>query len=397
MDAFNSSRRIAWVCTGVEVYGIRQAVLNLAGGLKARGWKPRLITLAHGPFADECDELGFENITIGLEPPPKLSGGLLDRARTGMELLRYRKKAVKEITRALGREKPDAVHFLMPNLVPLAGLLGKTLHRPVFWEMPNYVGDGYPMDANKRALRWMCAHYGIQPLSNSAFTASTLGQGKVSPIVFHLGVDEDRFNPDRVIPFTRGEIGIDDHAVVLGVFARICPSKGQQIVLDAMLRVQKELGSDTELHLALLGGPTAGPDALRLTEMAEQAGLPHRLHMLGQVPDPERYYSIVDVAINARVDPEPFGLSVVEAMMMRTPALVHASGGPAETVTDSKTGWHVLAPTAEAFAQGIRRAIDDRDRWAEMGEAARADALERFSLESMTGRYERIVTRRLAA
>ena len=65
MDAFNSSRRIAWVCTGVEVYGIRQAVLNLAGGLKARGWKPKLITLAHGPFADECDELGARAATRG--------------------------------------------------------------------------------------------------------------------------------------------------------------------------------------------------------------------------------------------------------------------------------------------------------------------------------------------
>jgi glycosyltransferase involved in cell wall biosynthesis len=397
MDPFHTSRRIAWVCTGVEVYGIRQAVLNLAGGLRSRGWKPRIITLAHGPFADECDELGFENITIGLEPPPKLSGGLTDRVRTGLELLRYRKKAVREITRALGREKPDAIHFLMPNLVPLAGLLGKTLRRPCFWEMPNYVGDGYPMDANKRILRWMCARYNIQPLSNSAFTASTLGEGKVSPIVFHLGVDEERFDPDRVIPFTRAEIGIDEHAVVLGVFARICPSKGQHLVLEAMARVQKELGADTELHLALFGGPTAGADALRLTEMAEQAGLPHRLHLLGQVPDPERYYSIVDIAINARVDPEPFGLSVVEAMMMRTPVLVHASGGPAETVTDGKTGWHVPAPTAEAFARGIRRALDDRSRWAEMGHAARTDALTRFSLESMTGRYERIVTRKLAA
>ncbi len=397
MDAFNTTRRIAWVCTGVEVYGIRQAVLNLASGLKARGWKPKLITLAHGPFADECDELGFENITIGLEPPPKLSGGMLDRALTGLELLRYRKKAVKEITRALGREKPDAVHFLMPNLVPVAGLLAKTLRRPCFWEMPNYVGDGYPMDINKRLLRWMCAHYNIQPLSNSAFTASTLGEGRVSPIVFHLGVDEQRFDPGRVIPFTRAEIGIDDNAVVLGIFARICDSKGQRVVLDAMLRLQRELGDSTELHLALLGGPTAGPDVTRLNEMAEQAGLPHRLHLLGQVPDPERYYSIVDIAINARIDPEPFGLSVVEAMMMRTPALVHASGGPAETVTDGVTGWHVQSATPEAFAQGIKRALDDRASWGEMGENARADALERFSLESMTSRYERIVTRRLAA
>ncbi|MEZ6242639.1 MAG: glycosyltransferase family 4 protein [Phycisphaerales bacterium] len=395
MDAFTSTRRIAWVCAGVEVYGLRQAILNLAGGLRARGWKPQIISLAHGPFADECDELGFENITIGLEPPPKLSGSLLDRALIFKDLLSYRRRAVKQIRLALGREKPDAVHFLQPNLVPVAGALAKSLKVPCFWEMPNYVGDNYPLHVNKILLRAMCARYNVQPLSNSAFTASTLGSGMVKPIVFHLGVDADRFNPDIVIPFTRAEVGIPEDAVTLGIFARICPAKGQHIVLRAALELEQELG--TPLHLVLLGGPTVGPEADQLTQITNEFHRPHSLHMFGQVPDPERYYGLVDIPVNARVDPEPFGLSVVEAMMMRKPVLVHASGGPAETVADAKTGWHVTAPTVEAFKEGIRRALNDRGRWAQMGDAARAEALEKYSLESMTSRYERIVTRRLAA
>jgi len=395
MHAFTSTRRIAWVCAGVEVYGLRQAILNLAGGLRARGWRPQIICLAHGPFADECDELGFDSVTIGLEPPPKLAGSLLDRALIFKDLLFYRRRAVKQIRLALGREKPDAVHFLQPNLVPVAGALARNLSVPCFWEMPNYVGDGYPFALNKVILRAMCARYNVQPLSNSAFTASTLGKGMVTPIVFHLGVDADRFNPDIVIPFTRAEVGIPADAVTLGVFARVCPAKGQHIVLRAALEIERETGAP--LHVVLLGGPTAGPEADQLTAIAAEFHRPHSLHMLGQVPDPERYYGLVDIPVNARVDPEPFGLSVVEAMMMRKPVLVHASGGPAETVADGATGWHVAAPTVEAFKAGIRRALDDRERWPRMGQAARAEALEKYSLESMTSRYERIVTRKLAA
>ncbi len=395
MDAFTSSRRIAWVCAGVEVYGLRAAILNLAGGLRARGWTPQIISLAHGPFADECDELGFENLTVGLEPPPKITGSLKDRALIFKDLFAYRRRAVKEIRLALGRDKPDAVHFLQPNLVPIAGGLARSLDVPCFWEMPNYVGDNYPLGINKIVLRAMCKRYGVQPLSNSAFTASTLGKGLVTPIVFHLGVDAQRFNPDIVIPFSRAEAGIPEDAVTLGILARICASKGQHVVLEAALQLERELG--VPLHLVLLGGPTQGADAVRLSEIAQRFGRPHHLHMFGEVPDPERYYGLIDIPINARIDPEPFGLSVVEAMMMRKPVLVHASGGPAETVTDAQTGWHVTEPTVEGFKAGIRRAIDDRGRWPLMGENARADALDKYSLESMTSRYERIVTRKLAA
>ncbi len=395
MDAFTSSRRIAWVCAGVEVYGLRAAILNLAGGLRARGWRPQIISLAHGPFADECDELGFDNLTVGLEPPPKITGTLTDRAMIFKDLLAYRKRAVKQIRLALGGEKPDAVHFLQPNLVPVAGALARSLGVPCFWEMPNYVGDNYPLGANKILLRAMCKRYNVQPLSNSAFTASTLGKGMVTPIVFHLGVDADRFNPDIVIPFTRAEVGIPEDAVTLGVLARICTSKGQHIVLEAALALEQELG--VPLHLIVLGGPTNAPEAQRLIDIADRFNRPHALHMFGEVADPERYYGLIDIPVNARIDPEPFGLSVVEAMMMRKPVLVHASGGPAETVTDGTTGWHVNAPSVEAFKDGIRRAVNDRGRWPLMGEAARTDALEKYSLESMTSRYERIVTRKLAA
>ena len=97
-----------------------------------------------------------------------------------------------------------------------------------------------------------------------------------------------------------------------------------------------------------------------LQRFAEQHGMADRLHFAGLVPDPERYYDAIDIAVNSRITPEPFGLSVVEAMMMGRPVLVHALGGPAETVVDGVTGWHVNDPSAESFAAGIERALSDQ-------------------------------------
>ena len=148
-------------------------------------------------------------------------------------------------------------------------------------------------------------------------------------------------------------------------------------------------------HLLLLGGPNQGGFADELRALAKRLGLAERLHIVGNVSDPERYYEAIDVAINARIDPEPFGLSVVEAMMMGKPVLVHALGGPAETVLDGQTGWHVHEPTVEGFKAGLLRALGEREKWPAMGAAARQRALEQFSLSRQAKQYVDIVRQRL--
>ena len=92
---------------------------------------------------------------------------------------------------------------------------------------------------------------------------------------------------------------------------------------------------------------------------------------------------LCDVILSARLTAEPFGLTVIEAMAMRRPVLAHGAGGPGETILDGETGWLIDAPTPEAFAQGLRRMMDDRGRWGEMGLAAEAHVRSNFSEERM--------------
>ncbi|HEX8913534.1 MAG TPA: glycosyltransferase family 4 protein, partial [Humisphaera sp.] len=270
----------------------------------------------------------------------------------------------------------------------------RALGVPCFWEMPNVLGDRYPFGLNRRIYQRQCRRFGVVPLSNSAYTGASLG-GPIRARVMHLGVDATRFDPDRVAPVTRAELGIPADAVVLSVVGRLEPQKGQDRVLRAMLTVGADAGAPP-LHLLLLGGPTDGPFAAELRSIAAAAGAAGRLHLLGTRPDPERYYGATDVAVNARVDAEPYGLSVVEAMMMGRPVLAHALGGPAETVVDGTTGWHVGDPTAEALAAGLRRALADRPRWPRMRQAARAHALAHFTVERQAAFFTGVVNEVLA-
>lgn len=379
--------RVCWIVNGDERFGVKRAVDNLMEGVAERGHDVGAIAVAGGRMADELRERGRLIAVLDAPTAKKLSGSFVSRCVTQMGNLRRLRAARAPALEVACPWKPDVMHALWPSLMPLAGSVARSLDIPCIWEMCNVVGGGYPFDLNKRLLRHTCRRYGVQPLANSGYTAQTLAGGSVRPIVFYLGVDARHFDPDAVEPVSREELGLPVDAPIFGVFARIDSSKGQRRLTQAL----SLLPSERRPHLLFVGGPVGGPEAQQVRRIAQESGFSDLVHLHELVPDPERYYGSIDVAVNALVGAEAYGLSVIEAMMMQRPVLVHALGGPAETVLDGRTGWHVREPTPEAFAAGIERALSDRDRWPQMGQEARRHAVENFSQEAVTSRYLSIV------
>ncbi len=381
---------IAWVIKGDEVYGVRAAVLNLAQGVAARGAKPVFAAMGEGPFAAELRARGYPVVVAGQGAPTSLGGGLVRRGLTSIRNALSAPRRAEAVAAVLSPHRPDAVHVLWPTFVSVAARAAARLSVPCFWEMPNTISDAYPLGVNRRMYRAVCRRWGVTVLANSRFTGSTLGIGEHAPETFYLAVDPARFDPGRVIAKTRAALGVPADVPLFAIAARIDEQKGQLPFLEGLLTLDAVPKSP---HLLLLGGPTDGPVAAEMRRLAAARGASDRLHFAGVVDDPESYYPIIDVAVNSRVDPEPFGLSVVEAMMMGRPVLVHALGGPAETVLDGQTGWHCQGTTARDWADAIRRVLGDEASWKEVGSAARAHALENFSIERVSARYLSLVSK----
>jgi glycosyltransferase involved in cell wall biosynthesis len=379
---------IPWLIQGNEQYGVRSATLYLTMALRDRGVSTPMIAIQDGEFAAECRDHGMQVTALGHSAIQPLSGSLMTKLTMLPKLRREQELIRQRLRNTLADSHIDALHFRWPSMVPIAGPVARELGVPAFWQMPNYVGDGYPFGLNRLYYQAHCYRHGIVPLANSRFTASTLGSLMVTPKVFHLAADVARFSPENVRPHQRASLGIPDDAVVLCVVARLDPSKGQRRILEAMLRI---VADGHNLHLLLVGGPTDSAEAQSLMTDAISQNARSRLHLVGHVPDPERLYGVVDIAINSRIDAEPFGLSVIEAMLMGRPVLVHALGGPAETVLDGLTGWHVASPDVTSFEKGLRRALADKPKWAEMGKEARRHALEHFSSQGQAERYLHII------
>ncbi len=388
---------MAWIIRGDETYGVRQGTLSLLQGLRERGWRTPVVALRRGDTASACERMGCAMHYVEHDLASRPRGGTLRKAVHFVSHQRETRNASKSIAAVLRPMHPDGIHFRWPDLVTVAGRVAKTLRVPCFWHLPTVIRDARFLGIPIVALfyQWQCHRYGILPLANSQATAATLGSLWVKPRVLHLGVDANRFDPGHVEPIRKVQLGIPFDATVLGIFARLCPFKGQDRVLRAVISMNEKEAEPT-LHLLLVGGPCDSPFAQALRQTAAGVGVSHRLHFTGHVDEPERYYPAVDIPINACVAAEPFGLSVIEAMMMGKPVLVHALGGPAETVLDGVTGWHVPDASVEAFAHGLRRALADRFRWQEMGTQARKHAIKNYSTDSFCSRYIQIVGQHVA-
>jgi glycosyltransferase involved in cell wall biosynthesis len=379
------------VIVGDEDGGVAQAIRGLTAAVQRFGIEPSFISLRDGAFCQILRASGFSVHVLNVEPIPVLRGGLLAKLQQQLHIRRAATRIRPRLAEMLRSLTAQAVQVLWPNLMPPAAMAARDIGIACFWEVPGVLGR-YPFSVNRRLIQHTMHRWNVIPLANSQYTAESLGNAPVKPTLLYLGADEARFNPAIIDSVKRDTINIPLDATVLGICARLKRSKGQRQVLEAMAKLPEEYSN---AHLLLLGGPADGEFAGELRSLATQLGIASRLHLLGNVPDPERYYGAIDIAINAYLGAESFGLSVVEAMMMGKPVLVHALGGPAETVIDGVTGWHVHEPTVEGFRQGLLRAFGDREKWPGMGAAARERALEHFTLSRQAQQYVKIVRQRL--
>ena len=377
------------VIFGTEVYGVQRSWDGFIEGLKEHGFNVTVICASDGPMTESVLERNWETICLGLPkmPPVEARGAaklkrLVLAAKLKQLVLRvlWQFKMVSLLKNVFADKTDPIVLFQNPLEALAIAYAAYRAKGHAYWLLPNTVSNDYPLDLNRRLYRFAFKRLGLVPVANSHYTDTTLGKGEFERHIVHLGLSPDEFSPAGEIA-DRSILGIPASDAVIGVFARLTPEKGQSLFLESLLMLK-----DTELdfHVLILGGPIEGKYYTKLNDLASK--LRPRVHILGPQLDVAPWYRLCDVIVNSRIDPEPFGLSVIEAMLTGKPVWAHALGGPAETVVDGVTGWHVKEPTVEAYSKGVSRMLADRDKWQEMGEAGRQRALQHFTQDAMIQR-----------
>jgi len=173
--------------------------------------------------------------------------------------------------------------------------------------------------------------------------------------------EAEAFAVDEDADDLRTVLADPDQAIVLYI-GRLCPSKGLDILLEAMRRVVEH---HPEAKLVITGdGPLRG----QLMHLAEELEVPALFtgHIEGRAL--AAAYRCADVVVvPGRY--EPTGMAAMEAMACGRPLVASNAGGLREVAPDRAT-LRVPAGESQVVAQALSRILDDPVAAEKMGQAA---------------------------
>jgi glycosyltransferase involved in cell wall biosynthesis len=208
---------------------------------------------------------------------------------------------------------------------------------------------------------------------NSAFTASTLAAlyPAVQSVVLHPPVPQAR--PTRERRYVRMSLDTADDAVVVVQASRCEAWKGHQLVLEALSRLR-----EVPRWTWWVAGGAQRPDehafVASLKADAARAGVNDRIRWLGQRADVATVLAAADVHCQANLEPEPFGITFVEALLAGLPVVSVAHGGVTEIVDDT-CGVLVPPHDVDALAGALRTLIEDASQRRRLSAASNARGL----------------------
>jgi glycosyltransferase involved in cell wall biosynthesis len=200
--------------------------------------------------------------------------------------------------------------------------------------------------------------------------AQEFGFPAAKVVTFPWGIDLKRFNPDEQEGI-RLRKGWQENFVLLHL--RSWESiYGVDVLVKGFVMAAQQY---PKLRLIMLGG---GSLAGQVRHVLTRGGMLDKVHFGGQVPQHElpRFYRSADLYLSASHS-DGSSVSLMEALASGLPVLVSDIPGNREWVTFGVQGWLFPDGDVQALAQGILRAVEQRERLPKMGRAARQLAEER--------------------
>jgi glycosyltransferase involved in cell wall biosynthesis len=381
------------------VGGAERVLLEAIRGAREHleGARLELVLFADGPLRSEAERLGAAVTVVPLPASLARLGGS-DLRNNGnpraLTRLAFWWAALGEAAGAVGfvRRLQAALRRSAPHLIHSNGLkahpfaaLARPRGVPVLWHLHDFLSHRPEIVGLLRRLA-DCAAAGLAVSDAVRRDAEAALPGLPVSLVRNA-VDTDHFGPakrdgaelDRLAGLAPEASGV----VRVGLVATYANWKGHDVFLDALAQLPA-IGPPIRGYI--VGGPiyvTAGSQFTRdeVERRAAVNGLAGRVGFIPFQPDPADVYRMLDIVVHASVRPEPFGLTIAEAMSCGKAVVVAAAGGAQELYTPDHDGVGHAPGDTTGLASGIARLATDPALRARLGANARRTAVERFSRE----------------
>ncbi len=215
-------------------------------------------------------------------------------------------------------------------------------------------------------------------------------------VILH-GIDTQLFRPAEDKAAIRRDLRLPESAVLVGCFGRVRHQKGNDLFVEAMIRLLPER---PDVVAVMMGGVTEENRAYaaRLSEKVRAAGLQNRILFLPEEKnwDISPWFRALDLYI-APQRWEGFGLTPLEAMACGVPVVTTRAGAFEDIVVDGKTGSLVDIEDLDALTQATAELLDDPGKRQQWSNNTVEHVQARFSIEKEADAINAIYRELLAA
>lgn len=193
----------------------------------------------------------------------------------------------------------------------------------------------------------------------------------------------------------RAKYGIEQDDKVFGIVGRIIRWKGHEEFLNAAFIILQAL---PEAKALIIGDFSDGDAAYQnhIQKMIENSGYENRIIMTGYVKDIGSIYSIMDVCVHTSIEPEPFGLVIIEAMANGVPVIASDRGAPKEIIADGLNGYIVNPDSPQKIADAAIRLFSDDELREKMAKSASQHVRQHYNEKDYAHAVENIYAEVLA-
>ena len=326
--------RILYVETNEDdtVGGSHQAMFDLARNLDRNDFEPHVLFYQNNVFADRLRQLGISVHSYERER-------MAERAehRPGRRVARLLEvgRAIRRRLVTIRRLGIDLVHL---NNHPCYGCEDwlpacKLARIPC---VVNTMGEPGPDSAWHRRL--LVRHYDrviaiSQFMCEQTVRNHGIARERIATISLSLDAEAYRARVRRSPADVRRELRLDDDRLLCVMVGNIRHWKGQHVVLRSLVHLSASVRERLQVVFIGATSPEDVEYGAELEETIDREGLRETVRFLGWRQDTPDYVNAADICIHASVSPEPFGLVILEAMVLGRPLIASNRGGPAEIIT----------------------------------------------------------------
>ena len=298
-------------------------------------------------------------------------------------------RGLPERIRFLRDRRVDVVHSNDGRTHASWALAARLAGIPLLW---HHRGD--PSAAGLRFLAPLLANR-VVAVSSFALPSpglwSAAGKSEVVHSPFDTGLTVDRSEARRSV---LSELGLPNDTLILGYSGSFITRKRPLVFIDSVAGIQKRL--DRPVVGLMFGEARVASMAEAVRDRIAQHDASKLIHLMGYRTPGAYWIGACDQLVVPAVG-EPFGRTLIEAMLVGTPVVAARSGGNIEALS-REMGLLVPPDDPEALAEACIRLAQEPGLASAIAARAAADARTRFGEERHCQRiseiYEELAARR---